>query len=90
MPTRVEEGNNVPANRSGDVERESAHPSDIERATVQTERDSDAIDFVRGEESRGERGPNNEPAIPHTQDNKRKHEKNRTKPYRTIARSRPK
>jgi hypothetical protein len=88
MPTIVEEGNNVPANRSGDGARESIHPRDIERATVQTERDSDAIDFVRGEENRGERGPDNEPAIPHTQDNKRKHEKNRTKPYRTIARPR--
>lgn len=91
MPTGVEEGNKVPAHRSGDVERESAQPQDVERATVETDRESDAIDFVRGENSSGERGPENDPSIPNTKDkNKRKHEKNRTKPYRTIARSRPK
>ena len=91
MPTPLEKAINGPGSRSGDVERESAQPRDVERATVETDRESDAIDFVPGENGSGERGPENDPPIPDTKDkNKRKHEKNRTKPYRTIARSRSK
>lgn len=82
---------NGPEKQSDEVERKSVQPRDVERAAGDAGRKSDAIDFERGEDTIDDRAQENDPTIPDTRDkDKRKNEKNRDKPYRTIDRSRSK
>lgn len=86
-----EAGTNGPEKQFDEVERKSAQPRDVERAGRNAAQKSDAIDFVRGEDSILQHAQENDPTIPDTKHkDKRNNEKNRHKPYRTIDRSRSK